>query len=162
MLMARPAYFDRLLKLLKRRGNTPAEAEDLIQEAYLKMHEYCAKGGQIHEPAAFMARTAVRLGLNARRDAHPELFAEQDVEQFTFVVDPNPTPDEVLVADQCLEQMRLVLETLTEKTRQIFLMNRLEGMAYPRIAQVLGITESAVEKHIAIALDRLSSFRQGK
>src|SRR5262245_35693597 len=133
--MAKPAYFQQLLKLLKRRGSTQAEAEDLIQEAYVKMHEYCAKGGEVLEPEAFMARIALRLGVNARRDAHPELFANQAVEQFTFIVDPGPTPDEVLAGDQCLQQMRDVLETLTERTREIFLMNRLDGMAYPRIAQ---------------------------
>ena len=160
--MAVPAYFHRLLKLLRSRGNSQAEAEDLIQEAYLKMHEYVAKGGEVREPEAFMARTALRLGLNAKRDAHPELFADQDVENFTFIVDPTPTPDEVLLADECLEQMRRVLATLTDRTREIFLMNRLDGMAYPHIARALGISESAVEKHIAIALDRLSSLRRAR
>src|SRR5688572_2363420 len=98
-------HFRRLLKLLRRRGRSREEAEDLIQEAFLRMQAYCNEGGEVREPEAFLVRTVLRLSLNARRDAHRDLYAPQTVEELP-IVDLSPAPDEVLAAEQCLEKMR--------------------------------------------------------
>jgi RNA polymerase sigma factor (sigma-70 family) len=150
--MSMPAFFSRLHRILLRRGNTPADAEDLVQESFLKMHEYCAKGGSVRQPEAFLVRTALRLGMNARRDVHRELYADVNIEDVTFVVDTNPTPDEVLRADQCLERMKAALDAVSARTREVFFMHRLDGLTYAQIARHFAISVSAIEKHIASAL----------
>lgn len=147
-----PQYFRRLRTLLVRRGRTPEEAEDLIQEAFLRMQEYCERGGQVHQPEGFLVRTALRLAANARRDAHPELYCAERVENLTFIADTKPTPDEVLAGDQCLERMRDALDAVSRRTRDVFFMHRLDGLSYAQIAERLGVSVSAVEKHVASAL----------
>jgi len=155
-----PRYFRRIQRLLLRRGNTRAEAEDLVQEAFLKMHEYCLKGGDVRQTEAFLVRTALRLGINARRDAHRDLYTDDDVEEVTLVIDTNPTPDEVVAADQCLERMRDALDAVSRKTREVFFMHRLDGMSYTEIARHMGVTVSAIEKHIATALATLADVNE--
>ena len=147
-----PLYFRRLRRVLLRRGRTHAEAEDLIQDAFLKMQEYCARGGQVHQPEGFLMRTVLRLAANARRDAHRELYVDQRTEDLTLVIDAAPTPDEVLAGDQCLERMRVALDAVSQRTRDIFFMQRLDGLSYAQIAQRVGVSISAVEKHMASAL----------
>jgi RNA polymerase sigma-70 factor (ECF subfamily) len=153
-----PLYLRRMRKILRRRGRTHAEAEDLIQDAFLKMQEYCESGRQVYHPERFLVRTVLRLAANARRDEHRELYCE--VEDLTVIVDTTPTPDEVLAGDQCLERMRDALDTVSRRTREIFLMQRLDGLTYAEIAQRLGLSVSAVEKHMACALVALSDFTQ--
>ena len=148
----------RIQRLLRRRGTSQAEAEDLVQEAFLKMQEYCANGGEVRQPEAFLVRTALRLGMNARRDAHRDLYVDQDVEEVTFVIDTQPTPDEVLAGDQCLMRMRQALDAVSRRTREVFFMHRLDGMSYSQIAQHLGVSVSAIEKHIATALTILADL----
>ena len=49
-------YSRRLRILLLRRGRTREEAEDLIQDAFVKMQEYCERGGQVRQPEGFLVR----------------------------------------------------------------------------------------------------------
>ncbi|HVW68755.1 MAG TPA: sigma-70 family RNA polymerase sigma factor, partial [Steroidobacteraceae bacterium] len=147
-----PRYFLRLRKLLLRRGRTREEAEDLIQDAFLKMQEYCERGGHVRQPESFLVRTVLRLASNARRDAHRELYCEEQVENLTLIVDATPTPDEVLAGDQCLERMRTALDAVSRRTRDVFFMQRLDGLSYAEIARRLGVSVSAGEKQIASAL----------
>jgi RNA polymerase sigma factor (sigma-70 family) len=158
--MIYPRAFRRMQRLLKRRGNSASQAEDLIQEAFLRMQEYCAKGGIVRQPEAFLVRTALRLGMNARRDAHSELYADEEVAEIARVVDTNPTPDEVLAADQCLQRMRDALDAVSRKTREVFFMHRLDGLTYAQIAQLMGLSVSAIEKHMASALATLADANE--
>jgi len=146
--------------LLLRRGRTREEAEDLIQDAFLKMQEYCERGGQVRQPEGFLVRTVLRLAANARRDAHRNLYYEEPVENLTLIVDTTPTPDEVLAGDQCLERMRDALDAVSRRTRDVFFMQRLDGLSYAQIAQRLSVSVSAVEKHIASALAILADANQ--
>lgn len=155
-----PMYFRRLRMLLLRRGRTREEAEDLIQDAFLKMQEYCERGGQVRQPEGFLVRTVLRLAANARRDAHRNLYYEEPVENLTLIVDTTPTPDEVLAGDQCLERMRDALDAVSRRTRDVLFMQRLDGLSYSQIAQRLGVSISAVEKHIASALAILADANQ--
>lgn len=94
-----PQYFRKLQRILVRRGRTREEAEDLIQQAFLKLQEYCDRGGEVRQPEGFLIRTVLRLAINARRDEHRHLYVDTQVEELTHLVDSHPTPDEVLAHD---------------------------------------------------------------
>jgi len=151
-----PQTFHRLRRILLRRGRSHEEAEDLIQQAFLNLHEYCERGGEVRQPEGFLIRTVLRLAINARRDEHRDLYDDRQVEELTQLIDTRPTPDEVLAHDECLERMWKILDSLGRRTRNVFLMHRLGGMSYPDIARQLAISVSAVEKHVARALRALS------
>jgi DNA-directed RNA polymerase specialized sigma24 family protein len=89
-------YFRRMRKLLLRRSRTRAEAEDQIQDAFLKRQEYYLKGGEVRKPENFLVRTVLRLAANAARDQHRELYSDKRVEELTSILHSNPAPDEVL------------------------------------------------------------------
>jgi RNA polymerase sigma factor (sigma-70 family) len=151
-----PQYFRHVQRILRRRGRTRADAEDLIHDAFIRMQRYCDAGGEVRQPEAFVLRAALNLSLNAQRNAHRELYVEQSVDELTFIVDTNPTPDEVLAGEQCLERMRLALDAVSRRTRDIFFMHRVDGMSYPEISREAGISVSAIEKHMARAIAALT------
>jgi RNA polymerase sigma factor (sigma-70 family) len=140
--------FRRIQKLLLRRGCTRDEAEDLIQDAFVRMQAFCEEGGEVREPEAFLVRTALRLRSNARvhQRRHPY---ETGVLDELELIDTSPSPDEVFAADQCLERMRARLDSVSLRTREILFMHRLDGLSYAEIADRLKISISTVEKHIA-------------
>ena len=153
-------HFQRMSRRLLRKGWSREDAEDLIQEAFLRMQTYCHKGGKVREPEAFHARIVTRLAINALRDRHSDLYSGQPVETLTFLVDTQPGPEEVLAGDECLVRMRDALDAVSRRTREIFFMHRLGGMSYSEIAREVGISVSAVEKRIASALATLSGVNQ--
>ncbi|WP_275428447.1 RNA polymerase sigma factor, partial [Enterobacter cloacae] len=64
------------------------------------------------------------------------------------VPNDHPLQDEVIAARIRLERVQRLLKELSPRTSEIFMMHRAEGMKYREIAAQLGITVSAVEKHI--------------
>lgn len=144
-----------LRNLLRRRGRSREDADDLIQEAFLRLHLYC-QNEEVQKQDAFLARTVLNLSVDLHRKEHRELYTEEPLESL-LLVDLKPTPDEDFAASQRLNKVGAVLGTLNPRTREIFLMHRIEGHGCSQIATRLGITVSAVEKHIAKAVLALMS-----
>jgi RNA polymerase sigma factor (sigma-70 family) len=140
----------RLRNLLRRQGRSRDDADDLIQEAFLRLHVYC-NDGDVENPEAFLTRTVLNLSVDLHRKEHRELYADSPVESLALV-DVRPLPDEDLAAEQRLTKAGAVLEALGPRTREIFLMHRIEGHGCTQIARHFGISVSAVEKHIARAV----------
>lgn len=149
----------RLHKFLVRRGATREHAEDLVQEAMLRLHAYTQGGGTVRNQDAFLTRTAMNLAVDAFRHARVDRFECNPVEELELV-DLAPTPDEVFAAEQRLVQMRQVLERVNPRTSEIFFKHRLQGMSHAEIAGQLNISVSAVEKHVASAVMLLAMQRQ--
>ncbi len=148
-----------LRRLLRRRGASHAEAEDLVQEAVLRLHVYTRDGGEVRDPTAFLARTAMNLAVDAHRRGRQGLYERQPIEELNLV-DLAPAPDEVLAAEQRLVRMKETLDRVSPRTRAVFFMHRLQGFSHAEIAGQLGISVSAVEKHIASAVTTLAIQRQ--
>jgi RNA polymerase sigma factor (sigma-70 family) len=153
------AQLHRLQTLLRRRGSTPEDAEDLVQEAVLRLFAYTQAGGEVRDQATFLKRTVLNLAVDAHRRAHADRFEREPVETLNLV-DVGPAPDEVLAAEQRLLQMRRALDRVSPRTREVFFMHRLQGFSHAEIAERLGVSKSAVEKHVATAVTVLAMDRQ--
>jgi RNA polymerase sigma-70 factor (ECF subfamily) len=147
----RPALYAYFL----RRTRQPADAEDLTHDVFLRLSRL-DPATEIHNIEAFIFRTAVNLLRDrARRD-----FAHRDVTEM-LPTDPEPvagepTAERVLEAKVELKRVMDALGALSEKTRHIFILRRLEQMKCEDIASFYGISVSAVEQHITKALAHLA------
>lgn len=148
-----------LQKLLRRRGATPEQAEDLVQEAVLRLHAYTHQGGQVQNQEAFLTRTVLNLAVDQHRHARADHYESQPVEDLDLP-DLDPSPDEVFAAEQRLNKMREALDRASRRTREVFFMHRLYGFSHAEIARRLSISVSAVEKHVASAVTILALERQ--
>ncbi len=149
----------RLQKILQRRGASPEDAEDLVQEAVVRLFTYTRKSVEVRNPEAFLTRTALNLAVDLHRSTRRHQFETDPVETLGLL-DIGPTPDELLAAEQRLLAMRHALDQVSRRTRDVFFMHRLQGFSHAEIAAKLGVTKSAVEKHIASALTILAIERQ--
>ena len=147
--------FRKLKQLLRRRGQSAEDAEDLVQEAFLRLHTFLNEGHEVQRPAAFLARTALNLAVDASRRAgreHRDQFEPQSIEDLSLV-DLNPSPEEIFSAEKRLIQIRQVLDTkVSVRTREVFFLHRLEGFTHDEIAARMNMSVRTVEKHIARAV----------
>jgi RNA polymerase sigma-70 factor (ECF subfamily) len=139
-----------LRNLLRRYGRSRDDADDLIQEAFLRLHLYC-QDKEVHKQDAFLARTVLNLSVDLHRKEHRECYTREPLESL-LLIDLQPTPDEELAVSQRLTKAAAVLDGLGPRTRDIFLMHRVQGHGCAQIATHFGISLSAVEKHIAKAV----------
>jgi RNA polymerase sigma factor (sigma-70 family) len=152
-------YLRKMRSVLYRRGRRRDEIEDLMQDAFVRLLEYCERGAEVREPEAVLVRTVLRLSMNHDRDAHHNLYVRESVEDLVLI-DPGPAPEEVLAADQCLQEMRRTLDSVGHRTREVFFLHRLHGLSYAQIGQQLDMPVSTVEKHIARAMTVLLEQRR--
>lgn len=152
-------YLRKMRSVLHRRGRKREEIEDLMQDAYVRLLEYCRKGTDVREPEAVLVRTVQRLSMNLDRDAHRELYEHEPLESLVLV-DPAADPEETLAGEQRLDEARRTLDAVSRRTRDIFFMHRLEGFSYEQIAKQTGTPVSTVEKHIARAMTALLEERR--
>jgi RNA polymerase sigma factor (sigma-70 family) len=120
-MASRPAYFERLLKLLRRKGRSREDAEDLIQEAMLRLHVYGRDAPVVNEEA-FVRHAAHNLAIDQHRRDRLDLRREvpiDDVEAQTPLVAAQATPEETIEAQQRLNQIAAVLEAVSPRTREI-------------------------------------------
>lgn len=142
--------FTRLRRLLRSRGRSADDADDLIQEAFLRLHLYC-RDRVVEKTEAFLVRTALNLSADQGRHERVAAIVPGALEKLPLV-DPSPSPDEVYAAQKRLQRWTDGLNALSPRRREVFLLNRVEGYSFPQIAERLGITLSMVEKHAAKAI----------
>jgi RNA polymerase sigma-70 factor (ECF subfamily) len=148
----------RIRAALMRRGRSRQDADDLVQEAWVRLASYEQRSSVI-EPEAFLMRTALNLSIDDHRMArnHGEQVLLEDVE----IVDATPTAETILLARERIVRLSESLAGLDVKTRRIFLAHRVDGLSYEQIAKDLRISISAVEKHIARATLRITRDMEG-
>lgn len=145
-LMARVTGF-----LVKRRGKSREDAQDLVQEAFLKMEQYCQRGNEVDCAEAFLKRTVMNLVVTEHRQEHCFIRGRTAVDGLP-VIDPAPQPDEAFLSDQCLVLTEKILDrTVGSRVREIYFLHRLGGYSYADIAARYSCSVSMVEKHIANA-----------
>lgn len=144
------SLISKVRRVLRRRGRSLDEADDLIQEAFLRLQVYC-RDHEVRNTGGFLLRTALNLALDRKRRARVASVVPESLEELSLV-DPSPLPDEVYAGRERLLRMRAGLEAMTPRRREVFILNRIEGYSFPQIAERLGITLSAVEKHAAKAI----------
>jgi RNA polymerase sigma-70 factor (ECF subfamily) len=149
-----------LIRRIRRRLRGGEDAEDLLHSAYLRLAEASARQA-VAAPAPYLLRTAVNLGIDARRREH--LYDRRGPAELVCLEMPDPAPlqDEVFSARIRLSRVRDGLDRLAPRTREVFLMHRLDRLKYREIAERLGISQSAVEKHIARAVQFLAGWMEG-
>ena len=150
------ALWSDLIRQIARRTRNRMDAEDLLHSAYLRLTRYGAQH-PVGDPAAFLVRTAFNISIDNYR--HEKILQNQA--EASEVEDAAPLQDEVIAARVRLTRVKAGLSKLTPRTREIFLMHRLENLKYHEIASRLGISQSAVEKHIAKAVLFLTEWTEG-
>ena len=153
-----PPIFARVRAALMRRGRSEHDADDLVQEAWIRLA--CYEGdGPVEQPDAFLMRIALNLSTDAHRARmnHGEEILLEEVE----LLDLGPTTEAVVLGRERMARMILCLSRLSDKSRDIFLAHRVDGMTYREIAEHHGLSITTVEKHIAKATRYVTTWMEG-
>jgi RNA polymerase sigma-70 factor (ECF subfamily) len=152
------AVFSRVRSALMRRGRSEQDADDLVQEAWIRLACY-ERDQAVAKPEAFLMRAALNLSIDAHRTrvSHGEEVLLDDV----VLVDATPSAEAVLLGRERMARLGVGLGRLNDKTRVIFVAHRIDGMSYQEIARLHGLSVSSVEKHIAKATLLLTSWMEG-
>ena len=136
----RPLLFGIAYRML---GST-ADAEDAVQETFLRWHRVLAEGTEVQSPKAWLAQTVTRICLDELKSAR--VRREQYVGPWLpepLVAGAEPDVAEAAgLADTVSTAFLVLLETLTPKERAVFLLHDVFGYDYAAIAGIVGESEA--------------------
>ena len=145
----------RLFGLAYRMLGSKADAEDMVQEAYLRWHQ--ANADEIRSPEAWLVTVVTRLCIDRlRRGA-----AERETYQGIWLPEPlfgetSPAPDEQIeLASNLSMAFMILLERLAPAERAAFLLRDVFDCPYSEIARIIGKSEAACRQIVSRARDRV-------
>jgi RNA polymerase sigma-70 factor (ECF subfamily) len=147
-LEAREDVYRYLLSL----GLYPPQAQEGAQEVFLRLYATLKKGEKIQNPRAWIFRVAHNLGLKIR--ARQNFQAPFDADLESRLAGPAMDPEQSLIEREQGLRFHKAIEGLSNQQRQCLFL-RLEGLRYPEIGSVLGISSSAVGEFLRRAIARL-------
>jgi RNA polymerase sigma factor (sigma-70 family) len=131
----------RLLRLAYRMLGSAAEAEDIVQDAWLRWRSVDA--GEVQEPGAFLARTVTRLCLDTLKSAR----ARREAYVGNWLPEPIFEPEETAPAlDDLTLSLMMALERLSPLERAAFLLHDVFGTPLAEVAQTLDRDAAAVRQ----------------
>ncbi len=146
-----------LTRYFQRRLPDANEVDDLVQEVFLRIvrrgdsQDLDRFEGYVFETAASVLKDRFRRRRVRMSASHvsfePDLHGQTDV-----------SPEQTILAREALRSTTRAIMALPERTRTIFVLRRLEGLTHPEIARRLGLSLSAVEKHMQRAAKHLLSL----
>ncbi|OAN56746.1 RNA polymerase sigma factor [Sphingobium sp. TCM1] len=131
-----------------------ADSEDLLHDAYVRM---AARADRPDNEEAFLVRAAFNRARDCYRRERIRGPATGD-DAIALLRDGAPLQDEVLMAQARLQRVSEGIDRLPPRTREIFLLQRIDNLKYREIAERLEISQSAVEKHMARAMTFLGEW----
>jgi len=130
-----------------------ARADDLLQEAFLRLWNSRAKLNEKQSLKNYLYTIADNLVLNEIR--HDKVVARHRSETKAPIFTNTENPEFILEEKEWKDRLEGVIASLPEKPRIVFLMSRLEDLSYQEIADRLSISIKTVETHMVKALKHL-------
>jgi RNA polymerase sigma-70 factor (ECF subfamily) len=160
----RPLIFSIAYRML----GSASEAEDVVQESFLRLHRASAES-EIHAPKAYLASVATRLSIDRLRSAR----VRRERYVGTWLPEPVVVEDELDAvfesdqADSLSLAFLVLLESLTPVERAVFLLREVFEYDYPDIAEIVGKREdnvrqiaSRARRHVDERRPRFDSTRE--
>lgn len=144
----------RLYRLAVRMTGDGTDAEDVLQEAYLRAHQALCDGGWDRRARVetWLYRIVVNTALNARRDRGRRRRALADGASVDGMAGAARPAQETSVA---VAQLMALVRELPAGERAALVLKELEGMTASEIGEVLGCSEGAVEQRLVRARSAL-------
>ena len=143
---------DDVYRYLLSLGLHPPQAQEGAQEVFLRLYATLKKGENILNPRAWIFRVAHNLGLKIRAGQNNQ--APFDVDLESQIAGPGLDPEQSLLERERALRFHNAVQGLSEQQRRCLFL-RLEGLRYPEIGSILGISASTVGEFLRRAIARL-------
>jgi RNA polymerase sigma-70 factor (ECF subfamily) len=147
---ARPEMVRNLARLL----GSPEDAQDVVQEAFLKCWRTRERVGAVRNLRAWI----FRVGLNAARDLRRNVWRRRarPLPDLLELDDrPGATPSDHVLFAETSERLRVALRGLRPEERDVFLLRQNGNLTYEQIAQRRGVPVGTVKTRMRAALIKL-------
>ncbi len=150
-----PAIYRLALRML----NNPQDAEDILQETFIKAYQNLPRFDGRSKLSTWLYRIATNEALMLIRRRKPEALSvdapvsngEGLAQEALEIVDWSHMPEESLLSDEVRRYLRQAIDRLPPTLKAVFLLREIEGLSTRETAEVLGLSEAAVKTRLSRA-----------
>lgn len=146
------------MRLAQRIVGNITDAEDVTQGLWLRVQRV-DDDPPIENKRAYLFRLATNLAADHIKAERRKLEVHEEARAWLWGTDYTLAADRVVIAQDTLRRIAVILANLPDQTRRIFHLHRFGGMTQRAIAEELGISTTAVEKHMRRAMSNLAAAR---
>ncbi|MFZ5875586.1 MAG: RNA polymerase sigma factor [Nitrospirota bacterium] len=156
LLTAIQTYYQELAAFVRRKVGCRALAEDILQEAYLRLAA-ANVSMSIDNPRAYLYRAVGNLATDRVRQDQARARYVTGEPLPEHVMDRRPDPERALDARQRLAMLTRAVEDLPPRCREVFVLRHFDELSQDEIAQRLGISVNMVQKHLRKGLEHCAA-----
>lgn len=148
-------YKNKLYRIALRIVGNNAEAEDVVQEVFIKLWKKKDELHQLKNKEAWCVTMTKNLSIDKTRSKH---------HQYGFValgmdlVDQAVTPDKITESNDTMSRLRKLMDTLPDKYRRVMEMRDIEGNTYKEISEALNMPLEQVKVNIFRARQKMKNL----
>lgn len=154
------AYGPELRRYLHRRLQDRTMASDLVQDTFVNVLE--RPEIRIQDFRAYLYSIARNLLLNHRKQEARRRTDPVAPDALLDIAADQPSPEEAVDSRLQLQRIYVLVQELPPRTQQIFVLNRIDGLTHAQVARRLALSESAVQKHLALAIAHMTRRLRGR
>lgn len=143
-----------LFKLAYRMTGNEHDAEDVVQEAFLKAYRNLDRFEERSQVSSWLYRIASNCAFDAlrRRQRRDSPNDSLDVEDAPELAAPVPGPDRLALGGDVRRGLEAALERMSARERAAFVLRHFEGRSVKEIEQLLGLDTTAVKQSVCRAV----------
>jgi len=150
------AQYGRLRRLCELLLSDKEEAEEIVQETFMKAYEACAAGAVPDSWGAWLTRVAVNACRDRRRAGWWIRFRRwTDAVEDVPLVSQDPGPAETAASAETRRRIWLAFRQLPGRQREVFVLRQIEECSTAEVAEVLGLSPGSVKRHLFRAVRKL-------
>ncbi len=149
-------YYPSLVNFTLFYVKTHENAEDVVEEVFVKFIRQGSKVLDIDNTAAYLFRIAKNESLNfLKKNRHHSFRLESIENEEDFRYPVNASPEDALQSAEFESYIERIIESFPPKRQLIFRMSREENITYKEVAELLNSSVKTIESHMTVALKTL-------
>jgi RNA polymerase sigma-70 factor (ECF subfamily) len=135
-----------------------AEAEDIVQETFLRVLKHQNKLAEIRDARVWLVRIAWNLALDRKRRSKTRPETEDIADMVRTLAATERRADDEVISSQEHARVLALIDQLPAKEREALLLSALEELSTPEIASICSTTESSIRSRIFRARRELATL----
>jgi len=145
-------YCQRLINFTRRYVADIQIAENIVQDVFVHVWNHRSNLDPSRLIKSYLFKAVKNEALKEIRHRDVETRSQQ---KLIDLIEPDIDPEKELTAEETNKEIHQAINELPDKCREIFKMNRFDGLKYAEIAEILNISEKTVETQMGRALKKL-------
>lgn len=151
-------HHERLARFARHLVGAGADADDLVQETFLRAHSYLCNGKQIRAPLSFLFVTMRNLVNDASRHGGVAVV-EPSADACERAPEEAPSLERQVLSEREFEALCAAIGELPERMRHAFVLRKVYGYSCREIAEQLGRSTNTIRDQVAQGYKKLNALR---